>query len=118
MAESIYQKYDGFSGVTSIVKIFYQKVRKEEKLAKYFSKVRWELLMEYQAKFLSKVLGGPDNYEGRSLQEAHQSLNITKDDFVLLGGLMQESLEEAGIEASDVTTIMGLIFSVKEQIIR
>ncbi len=31
---------------------------------------------------------------------------------------MQESLEEAGIEASDVTTIMGLIFSVKEQIIR
>tara|TARA_B100001094_G_C17911980_1_gene661651 strand:+ start:643 stop:780 length:138 start_codon:yes stop_codon:yes gene_type:complete len=45
-------------------------------------------------------------------------LNITKDDFVLLGGLMQESLEEAGIEASDVTTIMGLIFSVKEQIIR
>ncbi len=117
MEGSIYQKYGGFPVISSIVHNFYQKVREEETLDKYFSKVQWEVLMDHQTKFLCKVLGGPDNYTGRSLAASHQKLNITKEDFLLVGSLLQEALEEAGVEPADVATVMGVVLGVKDDII-
>ena len=73
---TLYEKYGGFSTIHQIVRNFYGDVLAEETLKEYFAHVPMEFLIKHQSDFLSQVLGGPIQYQGRTLREAHQRLNI------------------------------------------
>jgi hemoglobin len=46
---------------------------------------------------VTKVLGGPDNYTGRPLDEAHEGLGITHDDFKAVVGHLAAAMKDAGV---------------------
>jgi len=117
VAQSLYDKYGGFPVISAIVQTFYDKIGETDELSHFFSNVSMEALMSHQTKFLCKVLGGPDNYEGRSLAKAHAGLNIDGRTFALVGQLLQESLEEAGVEPDDVKMILSVVVGVRNDIV-
>jgi hemoglobin len=43
------------------------------------------------------VLGGPANYDGRSLKEAHAGLGIDSDDFNSVVGHLAAAMKDAGV---------------------
>lgn len=117
MTQSLYDKYGGFAAISAIVHSFYEKIGSSDELSGYFGHVSMDALMSHQTKFLCKVLGGLDNYEGRSLAKAHAGLKINGPSFALVGKLLQESLEEAGVEADDVKTVMSFVVCVRGDIV-
>ena len=65
---SLYDKYGGFAAVSTVVHTFYDKVVASPRLDRYFADVDMAKLIDHQTTFLCKVLGGPDNYNGRALR--------------------------------------------------
>ena len=114
---TLYEKYGGFTTIHTIVKDFYHDVLAEESLAPYFSRVSMDFLIQHQTDFLSQVLGGPIQYKGRTLREAHQTLNVKRADFDLVAKLLQENLEDAGVEEDDVTAIIDIVASTLPDIV-
>jgi len=117
VSESMFDKYGGFRTFTEIVSVFYQKVLDSDELAPYFEGVNMENLMAHQTNFLAKALGGPDKYEGVDLKRAHSRFNIKESHFIEVAELLEESLDEAGVEDSDIATIISLIAGLKDEII-
>ena len=114
---TLYDKYGGFSTIHQIVRNFYQDILAEDSLKGYFKNVSMDFLINHQTDFLSQLLGGPIQYRGRTLREAHQQLHITRHDFNLVGRLLQENLEDAGVDADDVATIMEIVVSTLPDIV-
>ena len=117
MAQSLYDKYGGFPTISAVVQLFYDKIDQTPALARYFEHVKMPALIGHQTKFLCKVLGGPDNYEGRDLERAHKHLDIDGEAFGIVAGLLKESLDESGVEAQDVATILSIVGSVRGSIV-
>jgi hemoglobin len=86
-------------------------------LDEYFAGVEMEPLIDHQTNFLCKVLGGPDNHGGRALRAAHHRLGITPEAFAEVASLLRETLEEARVEPADVHTILGVVASVRDDVI-
>lgn len=113
----LYDKYGGFATISQIVHAFYDKVLASPSLDPYFAGVAMEPLIDHQTKFLCKVLGGPDNYSGRAMRTVHQPHKISGAAFDEVAQLLKDSLEEAQVEPADVTTILGIVASVRGDVV-
>jgi hemoglobin len=113
----LYDKYGGFSVISEIVHAFYDKVLASPSLDAYFAQIDMEALIDHQTKFLCKVLGGPDNYSGRALAAAHRHVHITPAAFDEVASLLRATLEEARVEPADVDAILGVVGSVRGDIV-
>lgn len=116
-SESLYDKYGGFAGISSVVHDFYKRIQGSASLKKFFANTDMDKLIDHQIKFLCKVLGGPDNYDGRGLDRAHKMMKIDDSAFNEVGGHLKGALEAAGVEDKDVQTILGVVESVRGNIV-
>lgn len=54
--------------------------------------------------FLIKVYGGPDNYKGETMEESHEGLNITSEQYdAFVGMIVVPSLKAVGVPDDDIT---------------
>src|SRR4051812_5242094 len=113
----LYEKYGGVAAVSQNVPAFFDKVLASPSLDPHFASGEMEALIDHQTKFLCKVLGGPDNYAGRAMRTVHRHRNITAQAFNQVARLLKDSLEEAQVEPADVTTIMGIVASVRGDVV-
>jgi len=114
---TLYDKYGGFSTVNKLVQSFYKKVGESEDLAPYFAGIDLQRLMDHQNKFFSEILGGPVEYTGAHLKDIHARLNITEDAFSEVAELLEETLEDMGVESADIKTIMEIVGGTKSDIV-
>lgn len=96
-AVSDYDVVGGGPAVSAVVNDFYVRVLGDPQLAPYFEDVDIARLKRHQVLLVTKVLGGPDNYTGRSLEEAHDGLGITQDEFQAVVGHLAGAMKDAGV---------------------
>ncbi|MBQ1039160.1 group 1 truncated hemoglobin [Micromonospora sp. C81] len=114
---SHYDRIGGASAVKAAVDLFYDKVLVDPELAGYFSDVDMVGQRRHLTLMLTTVLGGPDEYAGRGLAEAHQPLNIPVEHYAMVGGHLVATLTELGVPAdilADVQTVLG---QVQDQVV-
>jgi hemoglobin len=114
---TLFEKYGGFSSISEIVRSFYRDVIESPRLRPYFENIDMATLIDHQTKFMSHALGGPATYNGRSLSVAHKDLNITQVAFDEVAEILQDVLENAGMEADDVATVMSVIGQTMDDIV-
>jgi hemoglobin len=98
-AVSDYQRVGGGPVVRAVVDRFYELVLGDRRLAGFFGDSDLTSLKRHQALLITQVLGGPTNYAGRDLREAHAGLGIRRGDFSLVVMYLAQALKESG--ASD-----------------
>ncbi len=76
-----YDRIGGGPAVRQVVERFYALVLADPALSPFFENADLARLKRHQALLISQVLGGPAEYEGRALAQAHSGMGITKDDF-------------------------------------
>ena len=96
-AVSDYEVIGGGPAVSAVVNDFYVRVLADPQLEPYFEGVDMARLKRHQVLLVTKVLCGPDNYNGRPLDEAHDGLGITSDDFAKVVGHLAAAMKEAGV---------------------
>ena len=114
---SLFEKYGGFTTVSTLVKEFYDQVLESDNLSPYFENKDMDALIKHQTQFLSHLLGGPAQYAGRTLATAHKGLNISEESFDEVATILSEVLEDGGVEQEDLDAIMAIVAQTKADIV-
>ncbi|PWU49475.1 group 1 truncated hemoglobin [Micromonospora globispora] len=114
---SNYQRIGGAASVRAAVALFYDKVLADPEVAGYFTNVDMAEQRRHLALMLTVVLGGPNEYNGRGLAEAHQPLGIPAEHYARVGGHLTETLTELGVPADVIADVAGVLRQVQEQVV-
>lgn len=103
------------------VYLFYDKVLKDPRIAHFFRNIDTKELARHQYYFLMAATGGPDQFEGRSLRDAHRKLvlehGLTDEHFDAIKEDLKAALEEIGIGYSTVEELMTLVESLRKDVL-
>ncbi|MCM8539759.1 MAG: group 1 truncated hemoglobin [Lentisphaeraceae bacterium] len=115
---SLYEKLGGDAAVDAAVDIFYRKVLMDDRISHYFDDIDMDLQAAKQKGFLTMVLGGPNNYTGKDMREAHKhlkGLNDTHFDAVVEN--LGATLKELGVTDEDIAQVAGIAESVRGEVL-
>ncbi|MFS4091554.1 group I truncated hemoglobin [Streptomyces sp. AF1A] len=115
---AFYQQIGGAQAVKKVVDDLYLHALRDEQLSPYFDGTDLPALKRHMVLMLTKVLGGPDNYAGRELAEAHQRLDITGDHYERVRHVLLGVLWENRVGVDVLMHVAGVLTAVKEQIVR
>ena len=97
MTDNIFEKIGGDIAVNAAVDIFYRRVLADNRINMFFEGVDMEKQAAKQKAFLTVAFGGPNNYTGKDMRDAHahlveRGLNDSHFDAVMehLGGTLKE----------------------------
>ncbi|MEU0549677.1 group 1 truncated hemoglobin [Micromonospora sp. NPDC005979] len=116
-AASHYDRIGGASSVKAAVELFYDKVLADPELAGYFATVDMATQRRHLALMLAVVLGGPNEYAGRGLAEAHQPLGIPAEHYAKVGVHLITTLTELGVPADVLDHVRVVLGQVQDQVV-
>jgi hemoglobin len=116
-AVSDYDAIGGGPAVSAVVNDFYERVLGDPQLAPYFEGVDMPRLKRHQVLLVTQVLGGPKNYDGRSLDEAHEGLGIDHDDFAAVAGHLTGAMRDAGVPDDIVMRAIAVVAATEPDIV-
>jgi hemoglobin len=114
---SIYEQLGQDVGIRTAVDDFYERVLADPALAPYFDDVDMNRLRGHQTKLLVQVTGGPVDYDGRALAEAHEGLRITGPDFDRVVAHLAATLAELGVEDATIGEIGAALGGHRDEIV-
>jgi hemoglobin len=114
---SDYDRIGGASAVIAVVGDFYDRVLADPALEAYFDNVDLVRLRRHQVLLVSQVLGGPAEYDGRELRDAHAGMGITGDHFSLVVTHLVGAMESAGVPDEIVQRVVSTLGSTRGDII-
>ena len=117
MARTMFERYGGFAKVSRIVSTFYERALDDPLLASYFEHIEMRRLIDHQTKFIASLMGGPASYTDEHLARVHERLHITDEAFERMALILRETLEDHGIDESDISTVHAGIMSRRPHIV-
>lgn len=109
---SHFDRIGGAPAVSAVVDELYARLTTDDLVGHYFDGIDLPVQKRHMVLMLTKVLGGPDEYTGRPLDEAHQPLGIDDADYDRVGEVLLGILDEVGVPAdirSDVGDVLGAV---------
>ncbi|WP_338729882.1 group 1 truncated hemoglobin [Haladaptatus sp. DJG-WS-42] len=117
MSQTVYREIGGREAIENVVEDFYSAVLADDQLVDYFEGMDMHALRAHQVQFISSVTGGPVEYAGADMREAHAHLDIDEADFDAVGTHLERALRENGVAEDAVTGIMSKVEGLKAPII-
>lgn len=114
---TIYQRIGGEAAISAAVDRFYERVQADPALSHFFTGVSMSRLKTHQFAFLSQVLGGPKQYSGASMCDAHSKLAIEQGHFDAVTFHLVETLRELGVPEEIVGEIAAAVTPLSGQIV-
>ena len=114
---SHFERIGGAAAIGAAVDQLYQRILADPALAPYFTGVDLPGLKRHMALLLTTVLGGPDEYQGRGLVEAHQGRGITEQDYQRVGAHLTSVLTDLGVDRAAIDAVTGVLLDVSDQVI-
>lgn len=112
-----YDLIGGGRAVAAVVDRFYELVLADPELAGYFTNTDMTRLKRHQVLLISQVLGGPADYTGRELREAHAGLKISSADFGRVVAYLVTALHEAAVPSEIIGRVGAVLGSTVPQIV-
>jgi hemoglobin len=120
MATTLFEKLGGQSAVDAAVDIFYRKVLSDDSISHFFENIDMDAQIAKQKAFLTFAFGGPNNYSGQDMRNAHSKLvkeGLNEQHFNAVAGHLQSTLEELGVSADLVQEVMTIAGSTKNDVL-
>ena len=117
MANTIFERYGGFSSVSRVVSAFYDKMMDSPVTSPYFAHADMRQLIDHQTKFIAYLMGGPASYTNDHLERVHAHLGITNAAFQQAVDLLDETLEELDFNEEDRRAVRHELMNRKSLIV-
>lgn len=115
--ETLYERVGGEEGVRRLVDDFYDRVLGDPELRPVFEGANIDRLHRMQRVFFAAALGGPVEYVGRPLSEAHFGHKIERPQFARFVGHLLATLERFDLEDRDVKAIIARVNTYADEIL-
>ncbi|QIO24758.1 group 1 truncated hemoglobin [Haloarcula sp. JP-L23] len=117
MERSIYDEIGGREAVEAVVSDFYDAVLDDERLVGYFEDQNMADLRAHQIQFISSVTGGPVEYTGADMREAHAHLDLDERDFQAVAQHLEAALRANGVDEASVEQILAEVADLKAPVL-
>lgn len=120
MAQSLFDNIGGESAVDAAVDLFYRKVLNDNRISQFFDAVDMDEQRAKQKSFLTMVFGGPNDYTGQNLRDAHKDLvddGLDDSHFDVVAVHLQNTLDELGVPADPVNQVMALAAGTRDDVL-
>lgn len=117
MANTIWDRYGGYSFVAKAVDDFYAQVLLSQNLVPYFENINMERLIEHQIETIGAVMGGPYELDVEMLRIAHAHLKITQDHFNEVAVILADTLKTNGLSPEDANELMAIVATTQDFIV-
>ncbi|WLR52534.1 group 1 truncated hemoglobin [Bacillus tianshenii] len=118
MAQTIYEKIGGEEAVAKVVDYFYNElVLKDPSVNHFFENTDMEKQRQHQTKFISFALGGPNQYSGKSMEKAHEGMDIQPAQFDAIAKHLHDALAHYDVPENDIDEALTKVASLREDII-
>ena len=120
MESTLYQRLGGKPAVDAAVELFYDKVLKDGSLRPFFDGIDVERLRRQQEMFLTMAFGGPDQYTGKDLRQAHADLlarGLADSHFDAVGNHLQATVQELGVPDGPTQEVLAIFGSVRNDVL-
>jgi hemoglobin len=114
---SIYEKIGGDAAVDAAVDIFYKKVLMDDRIAHFFDSVDMPAQIQKQKAFLTMAFGGPNNYTGKDMREAHKHMNLTEEHFGAVAENLVNTLKDLSVPQELIDEVIGVALTVKDDVL-
>jgi len=118
MAETLYQRLGGAERIAAIMDDAVDRHAVNPALAPRFRSKDLPRLKQLATQFFCAGAGGPQKYEGRDLRTAHAGMNVSEQEFLATIDDIVAALSGQGVEAAEVNEIVGLLHSMKGEVLR
>jgi hemoglobin len=112
-----YDVVGGGPAVSAVVTDFYERVLGDPQLTPYFEGIDLARLKRHQVLLISQVLGGPADYDGRPLDQAHAGLGISHDDLAAVAGHLVAAMRDAGVPEDIIIRAIAVVASTEPDIV-
>lgn len=120
MTKNLFELIGGEPAVDAAVDLFYRKVLNDGRVSRYFEDVDMDGQRAKQKSFLVMVFGGPNDFTGGTLRDAHKHLvddGLNDSHFDVVAVHLQNSLEELGVPAQLVNQVMAIAAGTRDDIL-
>ncbi|MHC0038004.1 group I truncated hemoglobin [Pseudoneobacillus sp. C159] len=118
MEQSLYEKIGGEEAISKVVEYFYNElVLKDPAVQQFFENTDMEKQKKHQAKFISFALGGPNQYSGKSMQKAHEGMDLQPVHFDAIVKHLHDALAHFGVSEADIDTALTKVATLRDDIL-
>lgn len=118
---SLYEQLGGEAAVNAAVDIFYRKVLSDHRINRFFDNTDIEKQAAKQKSFLTMAFGGPNNYNGTDMRQAHAHLvkNLGLDDshFDAVMEHLGATLQELNVPANLIGQAAAIAESTRNDVL-
>jgi len=117
---SLYDEIGGAAAVHAAVGRFYIKLLGDPMLAPFFDGISMERQRAKQIAFLTMAFGGPSEYDGHDLREAHKPFvarGLTDAHFDAVAGHLGATLMELKVDPVLISQVLGVVAGTKEDVL-
>ena len=114
---SIYDRLGGAGAIKATVEKFYQRVLDDPQLQPFFANTDMDSLKAQQVRFFTQALGGPAEYKGRSMKEAHAPLAIEQRYFDLVAKHLMAALVSLSVPKLLMDEVVAVVAPLASEIV-
>lgn len=117
---SLYERLGGAPAFQSAVDDFYRRMLLDDRVATFFDDVDMDAQIAKQRAFLTYVTGGPAEYTGKDMREAHAHLverGLASEHVDIVIEHLGATLIEMGAREEDVSEVAQLAESVRNEVL-
>jgi hemoglobin len=115
---TLYDRLGGRPAITAVVNDFVGNVARDKRINGFFAKTDIPRLKRLLVQQICAGSGGPCQYEGRSMREAHRRLNIRNQDFDALVQDLVMSLNKFGVKQREQRELLALLGPMRKDVVQ
>lgn len=115
--KSLFERLGGKPAITAVVDGMVAKIAADEKLAWRFENTDFDTYKPTFVNFVCMVTGGPCDYQGLSMPNAHSRMGVSSEEFDMTVGHVLAVLDELGVPAREKAELIMLVGTVRISVI-
>ena len=118
--ESLYKRLGGYSAISAVVDDLVDRLAKNKELGRFYEHRGIDGInreKQLTKDFITEKTGGPLYYTGRNMKLVHVGMRISKNDWMIFMGLLEETLNKYKISSQEKNEVIQFIGSQKNIIV-
>jgi hemoglobin len=115
--DTLYHALGDKPGIDAIVVHTVAHILSDDRIKATFDNTNMDRFRKLAADHLCVVAGGPCEYKGRSMHDAHKGLHLTNLDFNALVEDLQQGMDEAGVPFTTQNRLLARLAPMQHEIV-
>lgn len=115
--ETLYDRLGGHEAIRAVVDDFYDRLVDDDELGPFFADADLEHLRETQTDFLCEAAGGPQTYDGPTVEEAHLDVPFEPEHIERAVALLEESLATFEVQEDAAAAVVDAVAQFEAELL-